>query len=76
MAGYGNGVYVFRFYRYGAYSLSYWTGVGGIVNNQTGGAAIRYDSGGGQIGCVPAGHGRGGIGWNPVWRIRLTASGR
>ncbi|MFD0904613.1 hypothetical protein [Actinomadura sediminis] len=73
---YGSGAYVFKFYRYGSYSLSYWGGRGVLYNHQTGGAAARYDnSGGGQIGCVPAGVLRNGVNWDPVWRIRLTSAG-
>ncbi|MFC4052619.1 hypothetical protein ACFOY4_23270 [Actinomadura syzygii] len=72
---YSNGAYVFNFYRYGGYSLSYWHGNGAFVNNQTDGAAARYDDANGhQVGCVPAGIARNGIDWNPIWRIRLTAA--
>ncbi|GAB2684832.1 hypothetical protein [Kribbella swartbergensis] len=72
---YGNGAYIFKFIRYDGYSLSNWLGTGYFVNNQTGGAAARYDNvSGGQLGCVPAGYVRYNIDWNPVWRIRLTAA--
>ncbi|MGH3240510.1 MAG: hypothetical protein ACRDNL_09020 [Spirillospora sp.] len=72
---YSKGAYVFKFYNYGAYSLSYWHGRGSFANNQVDGAAARYDNvNGGQVGCVPAGILRNGIDWEPIWRIRLTAA--
>ncbi|GAA1598741.1 hypothetical protein GCM10009789_60900 [Kribbella sancticallisti] len=72
---YGSGAYIFKFVRYDGYSVSNWTGYGYFLNNQTGGAAARYDNvSGGQLGCVSAGILRTGINWDPVWRVRLTAA--
>ena len=34
---YGGGYYVFKFYYYGTYKLSYWYGTGYLANRQTGG---------------------------------------
>ncbi|RFS82083.1 hypothetical protein D0T12_27940 [Actinomadura spongiicola] len=70
-----SGAHVFKFYKYGSYSLSYWLGKGSFANNQVDGAAARYDNvEGSQVGCVPAGILRNGIDWYPIWRIRLTAA--
>jgi len=74
---YGSGWYVFKFYDYGGYSLSYWGGKGQVVNNQTGTAAMRIDNvNGGQVRCFPpTGIVVGDIDWDPIWRVRLTSSG-
>jgi hypothetical protein len=73
---YGNGRYLFKFYRYGTYYLSNWFGEEGYAaNNQTGGAAMRlYDSRNVQVQCIPGGFGEAFVDWNPVWSIRLTAT--
>jgi len=66
--------WVFKFYYYGTYSLSHWSGTGWAANSQTGGAAMRLlDRNGYQITCVPAGDWRY-VNWDPVWFIRLTSS--
>lgn len=71
---YSNGWYVFDFYYYGRYYLSWWYGNGFAINNQTGGAAARLlDQSGGQVICVPAGS-TGYGSWTPIWSIRLTES--
>lgn len=78
---YGNGWYTFKFYYYGTYYMSNWSGIGVAYNDQTGGAAMRLlNSSGGQIECI-RGVGADGIAhfddavdWGPIWRIRLTAS--
>lgn len=70
-----SGWYVFKFYNYGGYSLSYWSGTGSVWNNQTGGAALRVDDvNGSQLRCIAAGTTKD-VDWNPAWRIRLTSSG-
>ncbi|MFI6299955.1 hypothetical protein ACIBEJ_50770 [Nonomuraea sp. NPDC050790] len=72
---YGNGAYVFKFFRYGRYSLSDWLGRGIAANSQTGGAAMRLENRNQvQIGCIPAGVSGIGVDWDPVWFINLTAS--
>ncbi|MFG1628131.1 hypothetical protein [Kribbella sp. NPDC049227] len=72
---YSNGFYVFKFVHYDGYSVSNWLNVGPFLNNQTGGAGAKWDNvNGRQLGCVAAGTGRN-VDWNPVWRVRLTASG-
>jgi hypothetical protein len=72
---FSNGAYVFKFFQYGRYGLSNWFGTGAVLNNQTGVAATRLDNNNGtQLLCVPAGTGRNGVGWDPVWFIRLTPS--
>lgn len=71
---YGGGWYVFNFYRYGTYAMSWWYGWGWVMNNQTGGAAVRLgNSGGGEVRCLPP-NGWVSIAWTPIWSIRLTAS--
>jgi len=71
---YGNGFYVFKFVHYDGYSVSNWLGTGPFLNNQTGGAAARWDNvNGGQLGCLNGGYGQN-VYWKPVWRVRLTAS--
>ncbi len=74
---YSTGVYVFKFYYYGSYSLSYWFNTGFVINNQTGGAAFRiYNSSGGQVRCFPASpNPQNGVDWDPIWSVRLTSSG-
>lgn len=70
----GDHSWVFKFYYYNTYRLSYWHGSGSAYNHQTGGAAMRIlDVNGAQLACVPAGadvpaH------WDPAWYIRLTPS--
>jgi hypothetical protein len=72
---YGGGYQAFDFYRYGAYSVSNWTGSGYIFNNQSGGAAIRYDGADGrQLGCIAPGTGNRPVNLGPVYRIRVTAT--
>jgi hypothetical protein len=71
---YGTGSYIFDFYYYGTYRLSYWHGVGAIINNQSGGAAARLlDINGHQVTCVPP-PASFFINWDPIWYIRLTSS--
>lgn len=72
---YSTGAYVFKFYEYGGYSLSYWGGTSEALNNQTGGAAMRLDNvNGTQVRCIaPPAHVYDAD-WDPIWRIRLTAS--
>ncbi|GAA5186061.1 hypothetical protein GCM10023322_31460 [Rugosimonospora acidiphila] len=77
---YANGWYIFKFYNYGTYYLSNWSGTDQAFNNQTGGAAMRLqNNSGGQLQCL---HGIinlvGGynpsVNWGPVYRIQLTSS--
>ncbi|MFI0453581.1 hypothetical protein [Actinomadura sp. 6N118] len=71
---YGNGAYLFTFFRYASYGLSNWFGTGSAFNNQSGGAAMRLeDNNHRQLNCIPAGKSRY-VDWTPVWFIRLTAS--
>jgi hypothetical protein len=74
---YSNGAYVFKFFNYGGYSVSNWHGTGSVVNLQSGGAAFRIDRlDGSQIHCyAPRQAAYNLVGWEPVWRVRLTASG-
>jgi hypothetical protein len=71
---YGNGYYFFKFYNYGTYYLSYWSGTEAAFNAQTDGAAMRlYDSSGSQVKCIPA-YDWDYVDWEPIWSISLTAS--
>lgn len=71
---YSNGHYIFDFYYYGTYRLSYWHGVGPMYNNQSGDAAARLlDINGHQVSCVPP-PAVFGINWDPIWYVRLTSS--
>ncbi|NIK56107.1 hypothetical protein [Kribbella shirazensis] len=71
----GTGGFVFKFFSYGTYRLSYWHGSGDLTNAQTGTAAVRtLDQNGVQIGCRNPG-GRARPSWDPVWYIRLTSYG-
>ncbi|TDW88282.1 MULTISPECIES: hypothetical protein [Kribbella] len=71
----GSGGFVFKFYSYGTYRLSYWHGSGDLTNAQTGTAAVRtLDQNGVQIGCRDP-HERAFPSWDPVWYIRLTSYG-
>jgi hypothetical protein len=70
----GNHNWVFKFYYYNTYRLSYWHGSGSAYNHQTGGAAMRIlDVNGRQLVCVPAGADIP-VNWDPAWFIRLTPS--
>ena len=72
---YGNGWYVFKFYYYGIYYLSYWLGSGFVINYQSAGAAMRfYNSAGVQVLCLPAESAPIRMNWDPIWSIQLTAS--
>ncbi len=72
---YGAGYYVFRFYYYGTYALSNWYGDGYVLNNQTGGAAVRVlDVHGGQLLCESRSPWSRYVVWDPAWYIRLTSS--
>ncbi|WP_405059244.1 hypothetical protein OG474_41870 [Kribbella sp. NBC_01505] len=71
----GGGGYFFKFYNYGTYTLSNWTGIGEYRNYQTGGAAFRaYGSAGQSLGCMAAGTGSNEINWNPIYTLKLTAA--
>jgi hypothetical protein len=74
---YSNGTYVFKFIHYDGYSVSFWHGSGFVINNQTGGAAIRIDDvNGHQVRCFsPNPNPVNGVNWEPIWRVRLTAGG-
>ncbi|GLI00959.1 hypothetical protein [Phytohabitans aurantiacus] len=63
---------VFDLFQCGSYRLSYWYDLGGMKNNQTGGAVVRtYGSGGGLIlPYAPNGNGVYEVDWNPVWSVR------
>jgi hypothetical protein len=70
----GAHLWVFKFYNYDKYKLSYWSGPGSTYNHQTGGAAMRLlDVNSRLLVCVPAG-GEIPVGWGPVWYIQLTPS--
>lgn len=72
---YGGGIYLFKFRAYARYGLSNWFGTGFVINNQTGRAAARLeDNNLAQRACIPSPAVANGIGWDPIWYIRLTAA--
>lgn len=62
---------VFDLYTCRTYSLSYWNGTGGYVNNQTTGTKARfYNSSGGVIKTSTALDKSTSYNWTPVWKIK------
>ncbi|WP_051722334.1 hypothetical protein [Streptomyces albus] len=62
---------VFDLYVCRTYSLSYWNGYGGYVNNQTTGTkAYFYNSSGGVIKTSTALNTSTSYNWTPVWKIK------
>jgi hypothetical protein len=73
---YGSGWYIFKFYKYGTYTLYNWYGVGAAYNAQTGGAGANLlDRNGGLIFCLPSpptdtSH----PDWDPVYYVQLRST--
>ncbi|MEU9861053.1 hypothetical protein AB0D99_09260 [Streptomyces sp. NPDC047971] len=61
---------VFFLYRCHQYSLSYWNGVGQVVNNQVGAAAFFYGQNGQVLDVVLPEPTPFTYDWTPVWSIR------
>ncbi|MEU8759707.1 hypothetical protein [Streptomyces sp. NPDC048659] len=61
---------VFFLYRCAQYSLSYWNGVGQVVNNQVGAAAFFYGQNGQVRDVVLPDPRPFTYDWGPVWSIR------
>ncbi|MCC3655122.1 hypothetical protein LIX60_27365 [Streptomyces sp. S07_1.15] len=62
---------IFDLYVCRTYSLSYWNGTGGYVNNQTTGTkAYYYNSSGGVIKTSTALDTSNSYNWTPVWKIK------
>ncbi|MEU3972097.1 hypothetical protein [Streptomyces bacillaris] len=62
---------IFDLYVCRTYSLSYWSGSGGYVNNQTPGTkASFYNQGNKVIHTSVAADAKSGYNWGPVWKIK------
>lgn len=62
---------IFDLYQCRTYSLSYWNGTGGYVNNQTTGTtAYFYNSSGGTLKRSTALDTSNSYNWSPVWKIK------